>query len=883
LLALPTDRPRPVVQSYRGDTHAFTVSDTITTSLTAIGRQAQGTLFMVLAAAFDLLLARYSGQKDVCVGTVVANRSRAELEKLIGFFANTLVLRTQVDERTSFMVLLEQVRQVTLDAYANQDVPFEQLVEAIRPERHTSHAPLFQVMLVLQNAPVGQMVLPGLTLEPLPLAGTTAKFDLLLAIEEVDGGLQCSLEYNTDLFDRATAVRLSDHYTRLLGAIAVAPQEHLSTLSMLGNEELTQLRQWNQTAVQYPEVKSLHQMVEIQAQQNPERVAVVFEGCSLSYAALNTQANQLAHYLRQCGVGTGSLVAICAERALEMVVGLLGILKAGGAYMPLDPAYPAERLQYMLKDAQPVLVLVQSHLLGVLPAGCARFELDTQRELLSGYSGANPQAGVGPGDLAYVIYTSGSTGRPKGVAVEHGGIVNRLQWMQAEYRLSAADRVLQKTPYSFDVSVWEFFWPLAYGATLVVARPEGHKDVDYLSRLIVAERITTLHFVPPMLEVFLGAGNITPCADTLRQVMCSGQVLPWELQQRFFTLMPGVELHNLYGPTEASVDVTSWACRLDSGLSCVPIGRPIANIRIYLLDPYLNPVPVGVAGELYIAGVGLARGYLGRADLTGQTFIPDPFGESGGRMYKSGDLARYLPGGEIEYLGRVDHQVKIRGLRIELGEIEFRLSQHPGVREAVVLAQDERLVAYVTREDGEGETLETGDLRAYLGRVLPEYMVPQSVMILDSMPLSANGKLDRRSLPSAEQLLVAVPYAAPEGEIECEVATIWQTLLQVPKVGRHDNFFELGGHSLLAVQVVSQIRQRLQVEISITKLFGSTTLAVLAEEILSIYINRFDAEDIERFTAEVDNLSDEELHAMLAEDEQLFLQEHQNCAGGNHE
>ncbi|WP_343996904.1 SDR family NAD(P)-dependent oxidoreductase, partial [Ideonella azotifigens] len=588
LLALPTDRPRPTKLGHRGAALPFTVPAAAVAGLRALGHQAQGTLFMALCAAFNVLMARHSGQTDICIGTPIANRNRTEIENLIGFFVNTLVLRTQVDLAQDFLSLLRQVRQTTLEAYDHQDVPFEQLVEAVRPERHTSYSPLFQVMLVLQNAPMTGLVLPGLRAELMQAERVTAKFDLTLTLTEDPQGLHGELEYNTDLFEAATIERMAGHFTQLLRAIVEDPERPVGELPMLGAAERQQLLHgFNDTATVYPRVapgsNTLHQLFEAQVQRSPERTAVVYEGASLSYAELNAQANRLARQLRSLGVGPDSLVGLCMERSVEMIVGLYATLKAGGAYVPLDPGFPAERLATILDDAKPVAVLTQSHLQDRVPAtpGLPVIVLDDGAELL--VDPGNLENLTEPGLLAYVIYTSGSTGKPKGVGIEHRGIVNRLQWMQQAYPLTAADRVLQKTPFSFDVSVWEFFWPLLEGATLVVARPGGHQDVAYLARVIDEQRITTLHFVPPMLDVFLNEAR-PGSARSLRQVMCSGQALPLELQQRFFQTWDHVELHNLYGPTEASVDVTYWQCHKDSELQCVPIGKPIANIQIHILD-----------------------------------------------------------------------------------------------------------------------------------------------------------------------------------------------------------------------------------------------------------------------------------------------------------
>jgi amino acid adenylation domain-containing protein len=838
LLTLPTDRPRPPMQGQDGAALNYAIPADLAARLQQLSRKTQSTLFMTLCAAFNVLLARYSGQSDICVGTPIANRNRSEIEDIIGLFVNTLVLRTQVDLDRGFTDLLKQVRTHTLDAYTHQDVQFEQLVGAVQPERHTSYSPLFQVMLVLQNAPMN-LALPGLQLELVPHECVSAKFDITLTLTEDKQGLHGSFEYNTDLFDASTIKRMAGHFTHLLQSIVEDPERAVGELAMLGKAERQQLvHTFNDTAKVYPNVRpdtqTLHQLFEAQVARAPARVAVVYEGDSLTYAELNARANQLARHLRSVGVGPDVLVGLCTERSLEMIVGLYGILKAGGAYVPLDPTYPTDRLATIVSDARPAAILTQQHLLGVVPAvaGVPVFSLDSDVEALSGYEAGNLRNATQPSNLAYVIYTSGSTGKPKGVGIDQQGIVNRLQWMQEAYPLTAADRVLQKTPFSFDVSVWEFFWPLIEGATLVVAKPGGHQDVAYLAGLIDAEGITTAHFVPPMLDVFLNeleAGS----GGSLRQVMCSGQALPLELQQRFFATWDHVALHNLYGPTEASVDVTYWPCSKDSALTCVPIGMPIANIQIHILDESFNPVPVGVVGHLYIAGIGLARGYINRPELTAQTFIPNPFSASpGARMYLSGDLARYLPDGTIEYLGRSDHQVKIRGLRIELGEIESTLATLESVRDVVVLARPDergvaRLVAYLVPHDGQAVP-QAAALRIALLQTLPDYMVPEYFVVLDAMPLTSNGKVDRKALPAPEMAHDEVGYIAPGTATEKAIAEVWAEVLKVERVGVTDDFFELGGHSLLATQLVSQLRKRSVTDLELRDLFSYPTLGTLA-------------------------------------------------------
>ncbi|ARN83876.1 hypothetical protein B1812_21570 (plasmid) [Methylocystis bryophila] len=587
--------------------------------------------------------------------------------------------------------------------------------------------------------------------------------------------------------------------------------------------------EWNQTAADYPRDRLLHELFEDRAAQTPAATAVVFEDAQLAYGELNARANQLAHHLRSLGVGPDALVGICVERSLEMVVGLLAILKAGGAYLPLDPDYPRERIGFMLEDAKPRLVLTQARLRDRLPERVNALLLDAHDHTISTLSPDNPVPVAAPHNLAYVIYTSGSTGAPKGVGVSHGGIVNRIAWMQARYELEPSDAVLQKTPSSFDVSVWEFFWPLAVGARLVVAAVGDHRLPQRLAALIEREGVTTLHFVPSMLQAFVSRFALSQF-KSLRRVICSGEALPAALARRD---APQLRLHNLYGPTEASVDVTAYDCGAEETTGYAPIGRPIWNTQIYLLDGRMQPVPIGAAGELYIGGAGLARGYLGRADLTAERFLPDPFGGAGARLYRTGDLARHRADGDIEFLGRIDHQVKIRGFRIELGEIEAALSRIAGVREAAVLARedqpgDKRLVAYVAGR--EGTTPAAGELRAALQAHLPDYMLPSAFVTLDALPLTANGKVDRKALPAPDLgALQAHRYVAPRTATEAALCRIWAQTLGLERVGVEDNFFELGGHSLLAVTLIERMRQE-GLQADVRALFVSPTPAALAAE-----------------------------------------------------
>jgi len=713
ILDLPTDFPRPPVQTFRGASHSFFLPRALYEAVQSLCQREGVTPFMALLSAFEVLLYRYSGQRDLLVGTPVANRQHVETEGLVGCFANTLVLRGELSDSQTFAELLRATRASSLEAFAHQDVPFEHLVDELQAQRDMSRNPLFQVMFVLQNTPMGDMRLRGLTLELLKADNRTAKFDLWLSITEGDEPF-VTMEFNTDLYRRDTVERMCGHYLRLLEAFATRPELRLCEAPLMSDEERAQVVEgWNDTRVEYPPHLTLHELFEAQVRRTPEAIAVVSEAVRLTYAELDRSANRLARRLVQLGVGPDVLVGVLMERSAEMVVALFGILKAGGAYVPLDPDYPKDRTTFMLEDTRLKVILTQSHL--EAPATDALIiNLDEQWDSLNGEVDT-PPAHKGDADrLAYVIYTSGSTGRSKGVMVAHRGICNRLLWMQEEYRLDETDVVLQKTPFSFDVSVWEFFWPLMTGARLVMARPGGHRDAAYLTEVVQSEGVTTMHFVPPMLRLFVEEPTFRDCAS-LRRVVCSGEALPVEFQKRFFAASKA-ELHNLYGPTEASVDVTFWACERETDSHTVPIGRPVANTQIHLLDRRLQPVPAGVPAELFIGGVQLARGYLNRPELTAERFVPDPFSkEPGMRLYRTGDLARYLSEGQIEFLGRTDDQVKIRGLRIEPGEIEAVLREHPAVEDVIVHAREDapgekRLVAYLVLDESAEEKPARGQL-----------------------------------------------------------------------------------------------------------------------------------------------------------------------------
>ena len=827
---LPLDYPRPPVQTFTVAHQKMRLTPDLADRLQGLSQRHGVTCFTTMIAAFSVLLSRYARQEDLVLGTRVSGRERPELEHVIGPLENMVALRGDLSGDPTFADLLKRMHEVVDGALGHQGVPFETVVRELRLERDMSRHPVFQILLTLTEKSVGPFE-PGVTL--LELDRPAGQFDLSIDFAEEAEDLEARFSFNTDLFDSGTITRMMEHFRILLEAAATDPDARISTMPLLSEAERQQLLvEWNDTAVEYPRDIPLHKLIEEQVEKNPDSIALIYESEQLSYQQLNGRANQLAHYLQQNGVGPDVLVAVCAERSLELVIALLATMKAGGAYVPFDPEYPKDRLEAMLQDASPRVMLTQSHLLDRLPAGAERiFCLDRDWPLLQSESTQNPSATVGGKNLAYAIYTSGSTGRPKGVPNVHEGIVNRLLWMQDMYQLTGKDRVLQKTPFSFDVSVWEFFWPLLTGATLVVARPGGHRDPAYLVNLIAEQKITTLHFVPSMLSIFLETAGLERC-NSVRQVFASGEALPFELQQRFFERLRA-ELHNLYGPTEAAVDVTYWPCRPNSQQSIVPIGRPIANTQIYILDPQLQPVPIGVPGELHIGGIGLARGYLNRPDLTAEKFIHDPFSEmAGARLYKTGDLARFLADGNIEYIGRTDFQVKLRGLRIELGEIEAVLGECAGVLQAVVVVRedspgDKRLVAYLIAATG--PELDAEILRRELKNRLPEYMVPSRFVLVDKFPMTTSGKVDRKALPAPPQERGnATTMVTPRSETESKLASLFAGVLRLPSVGVTDNFFDLGGHSLLAGRLLAQVNQSMGKKIPLSALFRGATVESLA-------------------------------------------------------
>ncbi|TMD93417.1 MAG: amino acid adenylation domain-containing protein, partial [Chloroflexi bacterium] len=827
-LDLPIDRPRPAEPTDRGATLEFRVGAELAGALRALSRAHGGTLFMTLLAAFSALLSRYSGSSDITVGAPIAGRTRTEFEQVVGLFVNTVALRTDLSGDPSFVELLERVREVVLGATAHQEVPFERLVRELQPARDPGRHPLFRVMLDLESRPPA-LRLRGVAVTAVPLDTGTAKFDLALTMTEGPDGLAGRLEYRCDLFDEATAERIVTHLQALLTCVTADPERRLSTIPLLGERERHRLLvEWNDTAADVDAHRCIHQLVEEWAARRPDATAVVSGERSLTYAELNHGVNQLAHHLRVLGVGPEVPVGVCMERSAELVVALLGILKAGGAYVPLDPENPAERLRFMLEDCAAPVVLTRSGLVDTLPdrEGTRVVRLDTDWPLIARHPGTDPTPSATAESLANVMYTSGSTGTPKGVAVEHKALANLVGWHVRRYAVGERDRGAWLAPIGFDASVWEL-WPyLAVGASVAVGADHIRRSVQELPRWLDEQGVTICFLATPLAEEMLTGP--WPPPRRLRALLTGGDRL---------TARPrassGVQVHNHYGPTECTVVATSApvsACAAEGDDGAPPIGRPIANTRAYVLDEHGAVVPIGVAGELCIGGAAVARGYLNRPALTAERFVPDPFGgEPGLRMYRTGDRARWRADGELEFLGRLDEQVKIRGHRIEPGEVESALTRHPGVRQAVVVAREDvpgerRLVAYVIAE-GEAPP-DAAELRVHLRRSLPEVMVPSAFVGVEALPLTPNGKLDRAALPVPERS-PADGYVAPRTAAEEVLAGIWAEVLHLERVGVEDNFFELGGDSILSIQIVTRAR-RAGLRLSPRMMFESQTVASLA-------------------------------------------------------
>ena len=834
-LELPTDHPRPNVQAYkafRGAHHTVRLSKQLTKDLKLLCQKENVTLFMALLAAYQVLLHRYTGERDIVVGTPMAGRQMPETEELIGLFINTLALRMDVSGDLSFRELLERVKQVALEAYANQDLPFERLVKELQPERTLAHNPLFQVMFVLQSEEILPLQLSGLEAAHFRIDHVMANFDLTLDIVERDGQLVCLFETNADLFESDTIARLMDHFRILVEGAVANPERSISQLPLLSETERRQLLiEWNDTHNEYPAHKCIQELFEQQAGERPEAVALVYEDRQMTYRELNSRANQLAHYLRRRAITPDTRVAICLERSAEMIVTLLAILKAGGAYVPLDPAYPRARLQFMLEDAQAPVLLTQKALRESLPQTAAEVIcLDELAEETARESKDNPAIETTADNLAYVMYTSGSTGKPKGVAVTHRNVVRLVK--NTNYASFSADDVfLQSSTISFDASTFEIWGSLLNGARLALL-PAGPPSLTELGQALKRYQVTTLWLTAGLFHLMVD--NHLEDLRSVRQLLAGGDVLSVPHVRKVFTELSDCRLINGYGPTE---NTTFTCCYPVMDLSrvngSVPIGFPISNTTVYVLDRYLSPTPIGVPGELYIGGDGLARGYLDHPELNAERFVNDPFGDQpGARLYRTGDLVRYRASGEIEFIGRIDNQVKVRGFRIELGEIEAALAEHSLVREAVVVARkdegDKHLVAYLTT--GEGNEVTIDELRDFLQQKLPDHMVPSHFVVLESLPLTPMGKVDRHALPPTNgfKSRATKEFSTGGDELEVKLARIWEKVLNVRPVGMDDNFFELGGHSLLAVRLFAQMEKSFGKNLPLATLFQAPTVRQLA-------------------------------------------------------
>jgi amino acid adenylation domain-containing protein len=829
VLELPIDRSRPPRQTYHGKAEGFQLNEEVSRRLKEIGRANDATLFMTLLAAFNALLWRYTNQQEILVGTPIANRNRAETENLIGFFVNTLVLCTRARAEMSFLELLEQVRETALGAYEHQDVPFEKLVEELQPERSLSRQPLFQVLFALNDAAQGELKLAGIEASSLEVESDLIKFDLCLGIEEQEGLLSGAFVYNTDLFDTITIKRMVGHFELLLDSIVANPEQRLSELSLLTAAEQQVFTEWNQTEREYRSDNCIHELFEAQVRQTPEAVAVVFDEARVSYRELNRRANQVAHYLRRLGVGPEMQVGILLDRSLEMIIVMLGVLKAGGAYVPLDPRYPAERLAFMIEDAALKVLITQHGWRERLGGSAVSHVIEIEEEIWHDEGQENPQVDVTSGNLAYVIYTSGSTGRPKGVAIEHHSAVTLLHWAREIFADEELQGVLAATSICFDLSVFELFAPLSWGGQVILA-----ENALALPTLAAKEEVRLINTVPSVLSELVRMAEL-PVG--VRVVNLAGEVLRRSLVDQLYSRETSARLVNLYGPSE---DTTYSTCavvrRGEAGR--VPIGRPIANTQVYVVDAQGRLVPQGVTGELCLGGKGLARGYLNRAELTAEKFVPDGLsGRSGARLYRTGDLARYLADGSLDYLGRIDQQVKIRGFRIEPGEIEARLKQHPAVREVVVFAgeeidSDRQLVAYVVThpEPNLSVDLTDGELRHYLREKLPEYMIPSAFLLLDEIPLTPNGKINRQALLALAKNRNEreADFVAPRDALELQIARLWEDVLNTRPIGITDNFFERGGHSFLAVRMMAQLSRQIGRELPLALILQKQTVEALA-------------------------------------------------------
>ncbi len=833
VLAFPTDHPRPERQSLTGSSEPVFLSASLTDSLRILSRRSGVSLFMTLLAALQVLLHRYTGETDLCIGTAVANRPKVELEPLIGFFVNTLVLRNDLSGEPTFRELLQRVRVMTLGAFAHQDLPFEKLVEAIQPERSLKHSPLFQMMFILNNTPRKSLRLAGTATEDFKIDNGTAKYDLTLSLSDAGPNLKGHLEYSTELFEPETIRRMLGHYQMLLEAVVQNPDRPISTMPILTEDERQRiLVEWNDTRQEHP-LGCIHEIFEAQVERTPDAVAVVDEDARMTYTELNRRANQLAHHLMSLGVGPETLVGVCLERSAHAIIALLGIMKAGAAYLPLDPSFPTERLAFMIEDSGADILITQAGFVGRSPVPAPRVLcIDRDSLAIARESTENLSRSVNSQNLAYTIYTSGSTGKPKGVEVTHQNVVNLLCAMSNKPGLRASDRLLAVTTFAFDIAALELFLPLMVGAQVILASKEATTDGNLLLKLASNSEATAMQATPATWRLLLEAG--WKGKPTLK-ILCGGEALPRELADE---LVCCGEVWNMYGPTETTI--WSATSKVEAGTGPVTIGSPIQNTQFYVLDKKNQPLPIGVPGELYIGGEGVTRGYRNRPELTAEKFISNPFRtQAADRLYKTGDLVRWCSDGNIEFLGRLDDQVKIRGFRIELGEIESVLAKHPAVKSAAVAVReqqpgDKRLVAYATLRESSPPKLE--DLRSFLKTKLPEYMLPWKFEFLATLPLTPSGKLDRKALPTPESASreKSREYVAPRTDLEKKLERIWAEVLKLDRVSIHDNFFELGGHSLIVAQAVSRVRKLINCDVPMRIFFETSSLAELAQVVEKI-------------------------------------------------
>ncbi len=859
-LDFPLDYDRPALQTFSGCKVSYIYNEELMDKVMSVSKSTGTTPFMVLLSGLNVLLSRYSNQDDIVIGSPVTNRPLKEVEHTIGCFLNTLIFRNDLSGNPTFAELIQRVKKTSLDAYNNQDIPFELLIDKLGVKRDLSKNPIFQIMFLFQNEPHPGEELSGLKIERLQSENKSAMLDLSISMQELDKGMSVMFEYNTDLFRAETIERIAQHLERIIDILCSDVNLRIKDFDYMTEEEINHvIYELNDTKVKLDSDLYIHQLFEEHALKHPDRAALRFSGRSMTYGELNIRINKLANYLLSIGVKKNQLVAVCMDRSVEMVVALYGILKAGAAYVPFDPEYPQDRIKYMFNDSEVELILTQEDKLESLRSYPCQVVVLGENDVTESMSGENPNVDIKDDDYAYMIYTSGSTGLPKGVVNTHKGIRNRILWIREVSLIPEDARQMQKTPFSFDVSLGEFFGSLTVGACLVLAEPGGHKDVDYLIDLIRSEGITHVHFVPSMLKPFLYSPRITEVKG-LRQVCCTGEPLPYSLVERFKQLFPDSELYNLYGPTEAAVEVTYWDCRKKLDKNIISIGKPMANTQLYVLDSNKRPVPIGVLGELYIAGDNLAAGYHKREQLTAERFIENPFSTGENPLiYRTGDFVRLFPGGELEFIGRMDNQVKIRGNRIELGEIENNIHSYPGVNEVHVIVSKEetpRIIAYIIIDDAckdnSGNIEFISGLRQYLKGKLPEYMIPSFIMVLDEMPLLPNGKLNMKALPlpTISRQNLSNAYTEAKGDIEIKLREIWMSVLGVSQIGVDDNFFEMGGHSLLIIQVYYKVKKVFDSDITVVDMFKYPTIRSLGDYISNMAKNR-DAKDVQSKESEI--------------------------------